>query len=81
MNEPVNPEVIDNSIYEGFVGVKFFSTPRAYFFGYKDLELQMDDKVIVETARGVELGVVAIAPISIDKYKSTLGLKDRKSVV
>ena len=75
MNEPVNPEVIDNSIYEGFVGVKFFSTPRAYFFGYKDIELQLDDKVVVETAKGLELGVIAIAPISIDKYKSSLGLK------
>ena len=75
MVEPVNQEIIDNSIYEGFVGVKFFSTPRAYFFGYKDMELNIDDKVIVETTRGVELGVVAIAPISIDKYKSTLGLK------
>ena len=73
--KPINQDDIDNSVYDGFVGVKFFSTPRAYFFGYKDLELQMDDKVIVETARGVELGVVAIAPISIDKYKSTLGLK------
>ena len=75
MVEPVNPEVIDNSIYDGFVGVKFFSTPRAYFFGYKDMELQLDDKVVVETTRGIELGVVAIAPISIDKYKSSLGLK------
>ena len=75
MSEPVNPDVIDNSIYEGFVGVKFFSTPRAYFFGYKDIELQLDDKVVVETAKGLELGVIAIAPISIDKYKSSLGLK------
>ena len=71
------PEVneIDNSIYEGFVGVKFMSTPRAYFFGYKDMILKLDDKVVVETSRGVELGTIAIAPISIDKYKSSLGLK------
>ena len=75
MVDPVEQEVIDNSIYDGFVGVKFFSTPRAYFFGYKDMELQLDDKVVVETARGIELGVIAIAPISIDKYKSSLGLK------
>ena len=70
-----NIEEIDNSVYEGFVGIKFFSTPRAYFFGYKDVELQLDDKVVVETSKGLELGVVAIAPISIDKYKSQLGLK------
>ena len=74
MVDPVEQEVIDNSIYDGFVGVKFFSTPRAYFFGYKDMELQLDDKVVVETARGIELGVIAIAPISIDKYKSSLGI-------
>ena len=75
MVEVVEPEVIDNSVYDGFVGVKFFSTPRAYFFGYKDLKLQLEDKVVVETAKGLELGVIAIAPISIDKYKSSLGLK------
>ena len=75
MVEPVEQVVIDNSVYDGFVGVKFFSTPRAYFFGYKDMELQLEDKVVVETAKGLELGVIAIAPISIDKYKSSLGLK------
>lgn len=70
-----NVTPIDNSIYEGFVGVKFFSTPRAYFFGYNNMELEMGDKVVVETTRGLELGEIAIAPISIDKYKSSLGLK------
>ena len=73
--EKPNPENIDNSVYEGFVGVKFFSTPRAYFFGYKEMQLELGDKVVVETSRGIELGTIAIAPISIDKYKSTLGLK------
>lgn len=75
-NEKVTPnEVIDNSMYTGFVGVKFFSTPRAYFFGYKDEELQLGDKVVVDTSKGLELGEIVIAPISIDKYKSGLGLK------
>ena len=68
-------QVIDNSNYTHFTGVQFDSNPRAYFFGYKDLELQLEDKVVVETAKGLELGVIAIAPISIDKYKSSLGLK------
>ena len=67
--------VVDNSMFDGFVGVKFFSTPRAYFFGYKDMELSIDDKVVVETMRGMELGTVVIAPISIEKYSSTLALK------
>ena len=75
LDRQTNSETIDNSIYEGFVGVKFYSTPRAYFFGYKDIELNMGDRVVVETSKGLELGEIVIAPISIDKYKSTLGLK------
>ena len=58
-----------------FVGVKFSNTPRAYFFGFKDIELNVGDKVIVETVRGVELGEIAIEPISIDKYSNSLLLK------
>ena len=67
---------IDNSIYKTFVGVKFFNTPRAYFFGVEtDEEFKLGDKVIVETLRGLELGEIAIEPISMDKYESELGLK------
>lgn len=67
---------IDNSKYKYFVGVKFFNTPRAYFFGLEEEDpLMVGDKVIVETMRGLELGEIAIEPISIDKYESNLGLK------
>lgn len=67
---------IDNSIYKAFVGVKFFNTPRAYFFGVQTEEtFKLGDKVIVETMRGLELGEIAIEQISIDKYESELGLK------
>ena len=58
--------------YTHFVGVKFLNTPRAYFFGVKDIELCLDDKVVVETVRGTELGVIAIVLISIDKYSNVL---------
>ena len=58
-----------------FVGVKFSNTPRAYFFGVKDIELALDDKVVVETIRGLELGTVAIEPMSIKKYSNGLLLK------
>ena len=75
LERQTNCENIDNSIYEGFVGVKFSSTPRAYFFGYKDIVLEMGDRVVVETSKGLELGEIVIAPISIEKYKSSLGLK------
>ena len=66
---------IDNSVYVGFVGVKFFNAPIAYFFGVKDMTLKLGDKVVVDTMRGMELGEIAIAPIEIEKYDSELGLK------
>ena len=69
-------QVIDNSKYNSFVGVKFAKTPRAYFFGVSDdTQYKLGDKVIVETMRGMELGEIAIEPIDIEKYESELGLK------
>lgn len=69
-------QVIDNSQYKSFVGVKFLKTPRAYFFGVNDdTQYKIGDKVIVETMRGLELGEIAIEPIDIEKYESELGLK------
>ena len=61
--------------YTHFVGVKFLNTPRAYFFGVKDIELAVGDKVVVETIRGTELGEIAIEPITIDRYSNGLLLK------
>ena len=72
-NESNTP--INNSNYSHFTGVQFDSNPRAYFFGYKDIVLEMGDRVVVETSKGLELGEIVIAPISIEKYKSSLGLK------
>ena len=75
MPDTVNEQVENKNEYTHFVGVKFLNTPRAYFFGVKDIELHLEDKVIVETVRGLELGVIAIEPISIDKYSNGLSLK------
>ena len=76
INKEINNEEIDNSIFKAYVGVKFFNTPRAYFFGLtEEIDLKIGDKVVVETVRGLELGEVAIEPISMDKYESGLGLK------
>ena len=58
------------SSYSHFAGIKFTRASRAYFFGYKDLDLKLGDKVVVETVRGLELGEVAVGPFEINKYKS-----------
>ncbi len=76
ISKETNEEVIDNSVYKSFVGVKFFNTPRAYFFGVKDDSVfELGEKVVVETMRGMELGEIAIATIDIEKYSSDLGIK------
>ena len=71
-----NEQIIDNSIYKYFVGITFLNTPRAYFFGLtEETNLRVGDKVVVETMRGLEVGEVAIAPMSMEDYESNLGLK------
>lgn len=44
------------------VGVRFRTAGKVYYFGPKNLELNVGDDVIVETARGIEMGKVAIGP-------------------
>ena len=58
-----------------FCGIKFLNSVRSYFFGCGNLDLKLEDKVVVETARGIELGFVAILPIEINQYKNQLELK------
>ena len=71
-----NPQpVIDNSVYSNYIGVKFPLSPRAYYFGYKDLTLKIGDFVVVETVRGLEVGEIATEAMDISNYTSELGLK------
>lgn len=65
----------ENNNFTHFVGVKFRNNIRSYTFGVKDIELHKDDMVVVETVRGQELGQITYDPVTIDKYKSELGLK------
>lgn len=44
------------------VGVRFRTAGKVYYFGPKNLDLKIGDRVVVETARGVEMGTVAVAP-------------------
>lgn len=44
------------------VGVRFRRASKVYYFAPGDIELEADDWVVVETARGLELGQVVIAP-------------------
>jgi cell fate regulator YaaT (PSP1 superfamily) len=47
------------------VGVRFRRTGKVYYFDPAGIELKMGDSVVVETARGLELGQVATAPTQV----------------
>ena len=44
------------------VGIRFKRTGRVYYFDPVGIELDVDDQVVVQTTRGMELGKVVIAP-------------------
>lgn len=44
------------------VGVRFKKTGKVYYFNPLDIALEVNDYVVVETARGLEMGQVVIAP-------------------
>lgn len=44
------------------VGVRFKDAGKIYYFTYGNLQLESHDKVIVETARGLEFGEVVVGP-------------------
>ena len=67
--------VIQTESFKYYAGVSFDHSAKSYYFGTNIEELEIGDKVVVETVRGQELGTVTIKPISIIKYASSLGLK------
>lgn len=54
------------------VGVRFKPAGKIYYFDPADIPLQLNDGVIVETARGMEYGSVVIAPRSVDSALSLI---------
>lgn len=74
-NDEIENNIIDNSIYSAYVGIRFSNGARIYYFGIKNEKLKENDYVVVETARGIELGIVATPTFPMIEYKSNLGLK------
>ena len=58
------------------VGVRFRNTGKSYYFDPKDLELRVDDRVIVETARGIEMGTVTLPPMEMEEAKVKMPLRE-----
>ena len=57
------------------VGVRFQQAGKIYYFDPEDMELETGMHVIVETARGVEMGTVLIPPKEIEDDKVIQPLK------
>ena len=57
------------------VGVRFRQAGKIYYFDPADFDLEMSMHVIVETARGVELGTVLIPPKEVEDDKVIQPLK------
>ena len=57
------------------VGVRFRNSGRSYHFDTTGFDLRVGDKVVVETARGIELGHVASAPMEVSTERITTPLK------
>ncbi|MDR0935030.1 MAG: stage 0 sporulation protein [Erysipelotrichaceae bacterium] len=65
----------NTELFAYYVGVRFISSERSYFFGTNLDYLKMDDPVVVETIRGKELCYVSTPLMDIRDYKSQLPLK------
>ena len=57
------------------VGVRFKKLGKIYFFDPDGIKLNKNQNAIVETARGLELGEVAIANRMMDEDKLVTALK------
>lgn len=57
------------------IGVRFRPAGKIYFFAPGKLSIQKGDKVIVETARGVEFGFVVTGPKDVPEEQITQPLK------
>lgn len=57
------------------VGIRFKKAGKIYYFDPCDFNIALNDKVIVETARGLEFGDVVVAPKMVQEEEVVLPLK------
>ena len=51
------------------IGVRFKQVGKIYYFSPNGVQMPVGEKVIVETARGIECGEVAVSYTHLDVYK------------
>lgn len=58
------------------VGIRFDKAGKVYNFSPAGIDVKLNDHVIVETVRGVEIGKVVLGPKEIDESENVAPLKD-----
>lgn len=58
-----------------YTGIKFDNSAVNYFFSTSFGDLNIGDKIVAETARGLEVGTVSFKPVPIENYKHKFELK------
>ena len=58
-----------------YIGVRFYGSSKAYYFGTENNEINIGDHVVVESIRGLEIAKIVIGPQDIAKYSSGLELR------
>ena len=72
-NEQLKP--VENKSYPFVYGISFKKALQTYFFGSEDDTLNVHDKVVVETVRGLELGEVKIGLKKVEEVQLGTALK------
>ena len=57
------------------VGIKFKDAGKLYYFSPGDFKVSLGENVIVETARGLEFGKVALSETEVDESEIVAPLK------
>ena len=79
-NENLNQETIvevngSEKKYNFVYGVSFKKALQTYFFGFDEENLNIHDKVVVETVRGLELGTIKIGARPASEIKLATAIK------
>lgn len=75
-NKELTPqETIETKTYKYIYGVSFKKALQTYFFGSDEEDLKVHEKVVVETARGLELGTIKTSKKTLEEVKLETAIK------
>ncbi len=76
MPEETKNETVNESQPVEIIGINFREAGKIYYFAPKNFKLTLGERVIVETARGVEIGTVKIPNKFVDSKEIVTPLKE-----